>query len=71
MEEDLAIFFAPDEAPGKAPPQFAARRLVANAAQQAGAQYMQFGLALCALEAEQQPVPRSSDPCEGDQPFCL
>jgi hypothetical protein len=43
MKEDLAIFFAPDEAHGKAPPQFAARRLVANTAQQAGAQYMQFG----------------------------
>jgi hypothetical protein len=35
VEEDLAIFFAPDEAHGKAPPQFAARRLVANSAQQA------------------------------------
>ena len=56
MEEDLAIFFAPDEAHGKAPPQFAARCLVANATQQAGAQHVQFGLAHRALETEQQTV---------------
>src|SRR6202035_4605168 len=52
----LAILLAPDEAHGKAAPQLAACRLVADAAVEAGAQDMQFGLAHGALEAEQQAV---------------
>jgi len=35
MEAHVAILFAPDEAHGEAPAQFAARRLVADAAEQA------------------------------------
>src|SRR5579862_2155192 len=56
VKADIAILLAPDEAHGKAAPQFAARRLVADAAVEAGTQHMQFGLAHSALEAKQQAV---------------
>lgn len=43
MEANLAVLLAPDEADGQAAPQLAARRFIANAAIEPGAQHMQFG----------------------------
>ena len=59
MEAHLAVLFAPDEADGETATQFAARGFVANAAEQAATQNMQFGFAHRALETEQEPVVES------------
>ncbi len=56
METDLAIGFAPDKADRQSSTQFAARRLVANAAVEAGPQDMQLGFAHSALEPEQEAI---------------
>src|ERR1700736_7048633 len=56
MEADLAIGFAPDEADRQSSAQFTTRRLVADAAVEAGPQHMQLGLAHGALEPEQETI---------------
>jgi hypothetical protein len=49
VEADLAIGLAPDKADRQSSAQFTARRLVANAAVEAGPQHMQLGFAHGAL----------------------
>src|SRR5208282_1559575 len=56
VETDLAIGFAPDKADRQSSAQFTARRLVANAAVEAGPQDMQLGFAHGALEPEQEAI---------------
>jgi hypothetical protein len=56
VEADLAVGLAPNEADRQSSPEFAARRLVANAVVEAGPQHMQLGLAHGALESEQQAI---------------
>ena len=56
VEADLAIGLAPNKADRQSSAEFATRRLVANAAVEAGPQHMQFGLAHGALEPEQQAI---------------
>src|SRR5512132_2650570 len=56
MEAHLAIVLTPHEAYGKPAAQFAARCLVADAAEQACAQHIQLGLAYGALQAKQQSI---------------
>lgn len=56
MKANLAIGLAPDETDRQATAQLAARRFVADAAIEASAQHVQFGLAHGALEPEQEPV---------------
>ena len=56
MEAHLAVGLAPDEADGKPTSQLATRRLVANAAVEAGSEHVQLRLAHRAFETEQQPV---------------
>ena len=56
VKTNLALLLAPDKADGQAAPEFAARRLVANAAIEARTQYVQLCFAHGALQAQQQPV---------------
>src|SRR5271157_2276504 len=56
MEADLAIGLAPDKADRQSSAQFTARRLVANAAVETGAQDVRLGLAHGALEPEQEAI---------------
>src|SRR5271157_6080763 len=56
VEADLAIGLAPDKANRQASAQFATRRLVANAAVEAGPQDMQLGFAHGPLEPEQEAI---------------
>ncbi len=56
MEADFAIGLAPDKADRQAAPKLAARRLVANAAVEPGAQDIELRLAHGALQPEQEPV---------------
>jgi hypothetical protein len=56
VKPDLAIFVAPDEAYRQAAPEFAARRLVPDAAIEAGTQHVQFRFAHRPLEPEQQTI---------------
>src|SRR5215469_7103308 len=49
VKTNLAVLLAPDKADRQATPEFAARRLVANAAIEARAQYVQLCFAHCAL----------------------
>src|SRR5947209_664842 len=56
VKTNLALLLAPDKANGQATPEFAARRLVANAAIEARAQYVQLCFAHGALQPQQQPV---------------
>ena len=56
MEADLAVGLAPDKADRQPSAQLTARRLVANAAVEAGSQDMQLGFAHGALEPEQEAV---------------
>ena len=56
MEADLAVGLAPDEADRQTSAEFAACCLIANAAVEAGPQYMQLSLAHGALEPKQETV---------------
>jgi hypothetical protein len=56
VKTNFALLLAPDKADGQAAPEFAARRLVANAAIEARAQYVQLCFAHGALQPQQQPV---------------
>ena len=56
VKPDFAIFLAPDEAYRQSAPEFAARRLVSDAAIEAGTQYVQFRFAHRPLEPEQQTI---------------
>ena len=56
VETNLAVLLAPDKANRQAAPEFAACRLIANAAIEARAQYVQLCFAHGALQAQQQPV---------------
>lgn len=56
MPADLPVGIAPDQPDWQAPPQLAARGLVADAAIEAGPQDMQLSLGHGALHPEQQPV---------------
>jgi hypothetical protein len=56
VKADLAVLFAPDEAHGETATQFAARRFVADAAEQASPQDVQLGLTHRAFQAEHQSV---------------
>ena len=56
VERNLAVLLAPDKADRQAAPEFAACRLIANAAIEARAQYVQLCFAHGALQAQQQPV---------------
>src|SRR5499433_2984994 len=56
VKTNLALLLAPEEADRQATPQFAARRLVANAAIEARAQNVQLCFAHGALQPQQQPV---------------
>ena len=49
VKTNLAVLFAPDKADRQAAPEFAARRLIANAAIEARAQYVQLCFAHGAL----------------------
>ena len=51
VKTNFAVLLTPDKANGQAAPEFAARRLVANAAIEAGAQYVQ----LCFARGAPQP----------------
>jgi len=56
VKTNFAVLLTPDKANGQAAPEFAARRLVANAAIKAGAQYVQLRFAHCALQPQREPV---------------
>src|ERR1700756_3880277 len=56
VETNLAVRLAPDKTDGQTAPQFAARRLVANAAIEARAQDVQLCFAHSALQPQQQSV---------------
>src|SRR2546425_219935 len=56
MEADLTISLAPDEADRQTAAQFAARRLVADSTVEASPQHVQFGLAHCAFEPQQEAI---------------
>src|SRR5499433_1041468 len=56
VKTNLALLLAPEEANRQATPEFAARRLVANAAIEARAQNVQLCFAHGALQPQQQPV---------------
>ena len=56
VKTNLALLLAPEEANRQATPEFAARRLVANAAIEARAQNVQLRFAHGALQPQQQPV---------------
>jgi hypothetical protein len=56
VKANLAVLLAPHKTNRQAAPEFAARRLVADAAVEAGAQHVQFRFAHGPLEPEQQPV---------------
>ena len=56
MKANLAIGVAPDESDRQPPPQFAARRLVADAAVKPRPQHVQLGLAHGTFETEQQSI---------------
>src|SRR5437588_615697 len=56
VKTNFALLLAPDKADGQAAPEFAARRLVANAAIEARAQYVQLCFAHGALQSQPQPV---------------
>src|SRR5262249_53495174 len=56
VKTNLALLLTPDKANGQAAPEFAARRLIANAAIKTGAQYVQLCFAHGALQPQQQSV---------------
>ncbi|RWA97092.1 MAG: hypothetical protein EOQ39_34545 [Mesorhizobium sp.] len=56
MEKDFAVILAPDEADQQATAQFAASRLLLDAAIEAGAQEMQLGLAHGTFQTQQKPM---------------
>ena len=56
MEADLAVGLAPDKADRQPSAQLTARRLIANAAVEAGPQDMQLGFAHGALKPEQEAI---------------
>src|SRR5215469_7973232 len=56
VKTNFAVLLTPDKANRQAAPEFAARRLIANAAIEAGAQYVQLCFAHGALQPQQESV---------------